>query len=105
MQSERKPVEAYFPRQNAKKRHLRRHTRKGWTFPPGNRGIWGGIRGESGGNRGNLGELLAPFARMKIIRPHRSGRRGEFSFGVTSHKNYYVNSRVKNEETSAFETN
>ena len=56
-------------------------------------------RGESGESMG----LLASFARMKIIRPHRSGWRVEFSFGITSHKNYYVNSRVKNEETSAFE--
>ena len=56
--------------------------------------------GESGG----IGELLASFARMKIIRSLRAGFRVEFSFGITSHKNYYVNSRVKNEETSAFET-
>lgn len=41
---------------------------------------------------------------MKIIRLRRAGMRVEFSFGITSHKNYYVNSRVKNEETSAFET-
>lgn len=47
--------------------------------------------------------LLASFARMKNIRLRRAGLRGEFSFGITSHKNYYVNSRVKNEETSAFE--
>ena len=49
--------------------------------------------------------LHAPIARVKNIRPHRALLRVEFSFGITSHKNYYVNSRVKNEETSAFETN
>ena len=49
--------------------------------------------------------LLASFARVKIIRSHRSGWRVEFSFGITSHKNYYVNSKVQNEETSAFEAN
>ena len=49
--------------------------------------------------------LLASFARMKNIRLRRAGLRVEFSFGITSHKNYYVNSRVQNEETSAFETN
>lgn len=92
------PIERLSPLKNAKKRHLRRHTRNedethACLFPP---------RGESGVN---LGELLATFARMKIIRSHRSGWRVEFSFGVTSDKNYYVNSRVKNEETSAFETN
>ena len=48
-------------------------------------------------------DLLATFARVKNIRLRRAGLRGEFSFGITSHKNYYVNSRVKNEETSAFE--
>lgn len=94
MQAERKPVEASFPLKNAKKRHLRRHTRNEYEthaclFPP----------------RGESGELLASFARMKIIRPHRSGWRVEFSFGVTSDKNYYVNSRHQSEQTSAFETN
>lgn len=48
-------------------------------------------------------DLLATFARMKNIRLRRAGLRGEFSFGITSHKNYYVNSRARNEETSAFE--
>ena len=100
MQDERKPVEASFPLKNAKKRHLRRHARNEYEthaclFHP---------RGESG-ESGESGELRASIARMKNIRPHRSGWRVEFSFGITSHKNYYVNSRVKNKETSAFETN
>ena len=49
--------------------------------------------------------LLASFARVKNIRLRRARLRGEFSFGVTSHKNYYVNSGVKSEETSASEAN
>ena len=60
--------------------------------------------GESWG-LGGIGGIARLIARMKNIRSHRSGRRVEFSFGITSHKNYYVNSRVQNEETSAFETN
>ena len=50
-QAERKPDEVHFPLKNAKKRHLRRHTRKGWTFPQfpqfprGNPGDSGGIWG------------------------------------------------------------
>lgn len=54
---------------------------------------------------GGIGGLARLIARMKIIRSHRALLRVEFSFWITSHKNYYVNSRVKNEETSAFETN
>ena len=65
----------------------------------------GGTRGGIWGNLGASGSLLATFARLKIIRIRRAWMRGEFSFGITSHKNYYVNSRVKNEETSAFEAN
>lgn len=57
-------------------------------------------RGESWGIEG----LLASIARVKIIRSLCAGFRAEFSFGITSDKNYYVNSRVQNKETSAFET-
>ena len=52
-----------------------------------------------------IGGMFASIARMKNLRSHRALLRVEFSFGITSHKNYYVNSRVKNEETSAFEAN
>ena len=54
---------------------------------------------------GGIDGLARLIARMKNLRSHRALLRVEFSFGITSHKNYYVNSRVKNEETSAFETN
>ena len=103
MQAERKPVEASLTPKNAKKRHLRRHTRKGWAFPQfprGNPGDSGGI-----GGIGGIDGLARLIARMKNLRSHRALLRVEFSFGITSHKNYYVNSRVKNEETSAFEAN
>ena len=94
------PRSAFPPRKREKKAPAKTHA-QGLDIPP----ISPIPPGESWGLGGNLGELLATFARMKIIRPIRSGRRVEFSFGVTSDKNYYVNSRVKNEETSAFETN
>ncbi len=110
MQAERKPVEASFPSRTRKKgayegtRARAGHSPRVIGESGGNRGNRGN-RGNPGDSVGDLGELLATFARMKIIRSHRSGWRVEFSFGITSHKNYYVNSRVKNEETSASETN
>lgn len=96
MRDERKHDRTPLTPENAKKRHLRRHTRNEYEkharlFHPR-------------GNRGNPGGMLATFARVKIIRSLCAGFRVEFSFGITSHKNYYVNSRVKSEETSAFET-
>ena len=55
------------------------------------------------GGIGGIDGLARLIARMKNLRSHRALLRVEFSFGITSRKNYYVNSRVKNEETSAFE--
>ena len=87
------PTACISPTETRKNGPVSGHTRKGDAHMPA---CYHDSPGESMG-------LLASFARMKIIRSHRSGLRGEFSFGITSHKNYYVNSRVQNEETSAFE--
>ena len=61
MRAERKPDGVHFPIKNAKKRHLRRHTRKGGQIP--NVRLFyprGNFRGNDlpRGNRGNCSPLL-----------------------------------------------